>query len=141
MRVVFDTNVVLSALVFRSEVSCRLRASWREGRVTPLVSSETVRELIRVLAYPKFRLDAGEREELLADYLPWAEVVSIPQPPPPTPPCRDPNDLPFLVLAGVGLADQLVTGDDDLLGVVTGEAAQDLPYGITTVQAILDRMP
>jgi putative PIN family toxin of toxin-antitoxin system len=67
------------------------------------------------LAYPKFRLDTQEQSELLADYLPFTEVVGIPNPPPLIPDCRDPDDLPFLVLAQAGKAQALVTGDADLL--------------------------
>ncbi|MHB1437205.1 MAG: PIN domain-containing protein [Thiobacillus sp.] len=49
-------------------------------------------ELIRVLAYPKFKLGDDDQQELLADYLPWCTTVRIPNPPPVTPDCRDPFD-------------------------------------------------
>ena len=68
-----------------------------------------------MLAYPKFRLEAHEQEELLADYLPYALAVRIPSPPPAVPDCRDPLDVPFLHLALAGEAQVLVTGDRDLL--------------------------
>ena len=48
---------------------------WQHGRCIPLVSQATAAELIRVLAYPKFKLSAAEREELLADYLPCCHSV------------------------------------------------------------------
>ena len=115
-RVVLDTNVVLSALVFGKGTTARLRAAWQAGHCLPLVSTATAQELVRVLAYPKFHhLDAQEQQELLADYLPYAEAVRIPQPPPTVPLCRDPFDMPFLHLAAAGRADALVTGDADLL--------------------------
>ena len=57
-RVVLDTNVVLSALVFRKGTTARLRAAWQGGHCLPLVSAATAQELMRVLSYPKFRLDA-----------------------------------------------------------------------------------
>lgn len=114
-RVVLDTNVVLSALVFGKGTTARLRAAWQGGHCLPLASTATAQELVRVLAYPKFRLDAREQQELLADYLPYAEVVRIPQPPPAMPTCRDPFDMPFLHLAAAGRADALVTVDADLL--------------------------
>ena len=101
-RVVLDTNVVLSALVFGKGTTARLRAAWQGSRFLPLVSTATARELVRVLSYPKFRLEAQEQQELLADYLPYAEVVRIPEPPPSVPVCRDPFDLPFLHLAAAG---------------------------------------
>ena len=79
MRAVFDTNIVISALVFGRSLFW-LRRAWASGTVVPVVCRETVAELLRVLAYPKFRLDAAERETLLADYLPFAEIVSLPDP-------------------------------------------------------------
>ena len=72
VRVVLDTNVALSALVFRRSAAGRVRLAWQSGLMVPLASTHTAQELVRVLAYPKFRLSALEREELLADYLPHA---------------------------------------------------------------------
>ena len=81
------------------------------------MSTATAQELVRVLAYPKFRLDMQAQQELLADYLPHALVVTIPEPPPKVPACRDKFDLPFLHLAAAGKADALVSGDADLLAL------------------------
>ena len=79
----------------------------------PLISRATALELTRVLGYSKFRLSPDERTELLAEYLPYCEVVE------PTERCasvcRDANDQPFLDLAESGKADLLVSGDQDLL--------------------------
>jgi putative PIN family toxin of toxin-antitoxin system len=115
--VVLDTNLVLSALIFGAGPIATLRTSWQRRQFIPLLSTTMARELIRVLAYEKFRLRAEEREHLLADYLPFCESVRVPNPPPKTPPCRDPFDVPFLELALAGNADYLVTGDRDLLGI------------------------
>ena len=117
-RVVLDTNVVLSALVFGKGPTALLRAAWQRGDFLPLVSTATAQELVRVLAYPKFRLDAQAQQELLADYLPHALVVQVPELPPAVPACRDAFDLPFLHLAAAGTAHALVTGDADLLALV-----------------------
>jgi len=81
----------------------------------PLLSRSTAAGLIRVLAYPKFKLAPEEQHELLADYLPWTEVFRVPEPLPGAPACRDPQDLPFLHLALAAKAAALVTGDADLL--------------------------
>lgn len=116
-RVVIDTNLVLSALVFANGRLAALRHAWQARRCVPLVSRTTTTELIRVLAYPKFKLDEAARQELLADYLPWCVTVRIPNPPPATPECRDPYDQPFLQLAVAGQADYLVSGDRDLLSL------------------------
>lgn len=116
-RVVIDTNLVLSALLFSGGRLTPLRFAWQGHRVQPLVSQATAAELIRALTYPKFKLTAREQEELLADYLPYCKTVRIPAPPPATPPCRDTCDVPFLQLAVAGKADVLVTGDKDLLAL------------------------
>jgi len=116
-RVVFDTGVVVTALLFRAGRLDWLRASWREGRVIPLVSRATANELLRVLAYPGFRLSDAEREELLAEFLPFAEVVNAPAGRRKLPRCRDPKDRIFLELAVAARADALVAGDADLLAI------------------------
>jgi hypothetical protein len=113
MRAVFDTNVVLSALVFGGRLRW-LRRAWGDGRVTPIVCRETTAESLRVLAYPKFRLDDVARGLLLADYLPFSEVAALPSPwPDVAVACRDRDDAMFLHLAIVSDADFLVSGDTD----------------------------
>ncbi|CAA7624226.1 putative toxin-antitoxin system toxin component, PIN family [Magnetospirillum sp. UT-4] len=114
MRLVIDTNVLVSALLFRGGATLWLRHAWQSERVRPLVSRDTVGELLAVLTYPKFGLEAIEREDILAEYLPWCEVVAVPVPPPAVPTCRDPFDMAFLHLAAAAGADALVTGDRDL---------------------------
>jgi len=94
-----------------------LREAWQDHRIVPLISGDTVAELIRVLAYPKFKLSSQEQQELLGDYLPYCKAVTIPNPPPSIPDCRDDFDVPFLQLAVAGKADVLVTGDRDLLSL------------------------
>lgn len=115
LRVVLDTNVVLSALLFGGGPAARVRAGWQSGRFVPLASTATAQELVRVLGYPKFGLSASEQQDLLADYLPWVRAVRVPDPAPAVPACRDPLDLPFLHLAVAGRARVLVSGDRDLL--------------------------
>ena len=82
--------------------------------MVPLASEETIAELVRVIQYPRLGLSPDEMLDLLADYLPWCEMVVTAEPPA-VPPCRDPNDIPFLELALAGRADALVSGDSDLL--------------------------
>ena len=79
-RYLLDTNVVLSALVFRSGIAGQVRQAWQRELVLPLASTATMQELVRVLSYPKFRLSSLEQQELLADYLPYVQTVRIPQP-------------------------------------------------------------
>jgi putative PIN family toxin of toxin-antitoxin system len=114
-RVVFDTNVVLSALLFPAGRLAWLRQHWREGGAVPLISPATARELTRVLGYSKFRLSESYYVELLAMYIPYcasldpADKCSVQ--------CRDAKDQPLLDLAQSGKADVLVTGDEDLLAL------------------------
>jgi putative PIN family toxin of toxin-antitoxin system len=136
-RVVLDTNVALSALVFGGGQAGRLRLGWQQGAFVPLASTASVQELVRVLAYPKFRLSKSDQDELLADYLPYAQTVRIPQPPPTVPDCRDPLDVPFLHLAVAGKAQMLVSGDKDLL-VLSEEFEQASECIIVTLDTFLN---
>jgi len=112
-RVVFDTTTVVSALLFANGRLAWLGQHWRESGCVPLISRVTATEITRVLRYPKFRLSSHDARELLAEYLPYCEVID------PTERgasvCRDANDQPFLNLAQSGRADLLISGDQDLL--------------------------
>jgi putative PIN family toxin of toxin-antitoxin system len=136
LRAVLDTNVVFSALRYRNGPAGRLRDAWQLGTYVPLASAATVRELIRVLAYPKFSLTPHAQEDLLADYLPWTEVIGIPHPTPAIPACRDLNDIPFLHLAMAGKADALVTGDKDLLALAGSKGV----CAIVTIDSFIGRL-
>ena len=116
-RVVLDTNCIISALLFSKQQMAWLRHSWQNGDITPLASKDTVSELIRVFSYPKFKLTKTEQDLLLADFLPYAEVVKIEDVPENLPQIRDKADQMFLILAVVGKAEVLVTGDADILEI------------------------
>lgn len=114
MRVVFDTNAIISALLFRGTASW-LVSHWQNGEVTPMISRETARELLRVLAHPKFGLSSVQMEVAATRYLRYAERIECDGDDTGLPLCRDPNDQMFIRLAGAGRADILVSGDKDLL--------------------------
>ena len=116
-RVVLDTNCIMSALLFSKQPLAWLRHSWQNGEITPLASKETVSELIRVLSYPKFKLTKAEQDLLLADFLPYIEVVTIENIPEDLPQIREKADQMFLILAVIGKAEVLVTGDADILEI------------------------
>lgn len=118
-RVVIDTGVVVSALVFAGGELDWLRRAWQTRRLRPCVSRETAAEFLRVLAYPKFRLSAPERDDLLADYLPYCEAAEAAEGEAALPDCRDPFDRPFLALALAVHAAALITSDSDLLAVTS----------------------
>lgn len=135
LRAVFDTNVVLSALVFRSGELAWLRSHWAANQARPLASAESIAELIKVLAYPKFELTADEIQERLGHYLPHVEVVEA-GPATTAAQCRDPDDRKFVALALSGKADVLVTGDRDLLAL-----RGDVPFSIDTPAEYRRRFP
>ncbi len=122
LRLVFDTNVVLSALLFHAGNLSWLRPAWQSDNVQPLVSHPTVAELLRVLTYPKFQLSVSDTRNLLDEYLPYCETIKIPDPAPSVPICRDPKDRPFLELTIATQADALITGDADILTLAKTDA-------------------
>ncbi len=112
MRVVLDTNTVISALLFTGTAS-RLLHLWQARRITPLVSREILQEYLRVLAYPKFRLSDKEIRRLAEEeLLPFVETVRVRRRLAVV--RRDPDDNRFLECAVAGRAKYLVTGDQDL---------------------------
>jgi putative PIN family toxin of toxin-antitoxin system len=112
-RVVLDTNVLISALLFAGSVG-RLRDLWVSGEIVPLVSRETFAEFRSALSYPKFKLTPREIAAIVNDeVLPFVEPVDADELTSAI--CRDPHDDVFLAIAAQGCATYLVTGDQDLL--------------------------
>lgn len=116
MRAVIDTNVLIAALLWRTEPHALL-AHVRSGSLGLISSPALLAELGDVLGRPKF--DAilvrakTSREQALAEVRQLAEVI---EPPPlPQPVCRDPDDDAVLALAIAAQADLIVSGDKDLL--------------------------
>ncbi len=140
LRAVLDTHVVLSALLFRANPLGTLRRPWQARAFVPLADKPAVQELMRVLAYPTFKLSLADQQALLADYLPWAEVIQLGDPPDTLralPKCRDPHDQAFLELAHTGHADWLVTGDLELIALA---GSPHLGFRIGTPTAFLEHL-
>ncbi len=119
IRVVLDTNCLVSALVFSHGKAGQLRAAWQCGDIIPLVCKESVAELLRVLGYPKFNLARADIESLLADLLPWAETVGVDSAHETIESLRDRDDAVFIRLAQAADAAFLVSGDKHLLELRT----------------------
>ena len=114
-RVVLDTNVLISSLLFRGDVS-KLVDLWKKSAFIPVISKETFEELEAVLHYPKFGLSKEERGEMVEEeILPFFEVVEVKQEVKGI--CRDPADDKFISCAVSAGADFIVTGDKDLKAV------------------------
>lgn len=121
MRIVLDTNVLISALFKRESTSAQILSLWRAGKLDLLVSQDVLSELKRVLSYPRVqkRLIYSEKEiTRLLDLLstdgtllsPQEHINAIKD---------DPDDDKFVTLAVTGQANYLVSGDSHLLDVAS----------------------
>lgn len=111
-KVVLDTNVIVSALLFKGKLSVIVNL-WKEGRINPVLSKETFKELIKVLAYPKFSLTEDEIRKLVEEEIvPYFELISSTAVVKNV--CQDPDDDKFLSCALSASADFVVSGDKDL---------------------------
>lgn len=114
-RCVFDTNVLVSTLLFdQSKPAQAFFAALHAGEV--LVSADVIVELNDVLGREKFApyVNEEERARFLQSLLREARLVEVRDK---IRACRDPNDDKFLELAVNGEADCIVSGDDDLLAL------------------------
>jgi putative PIN family toxin of toxin-antitoxin system len=125
MRVVLDTNILVSALISRSGPTDRLYVAWKDRRFQLVTSIEQLDEFRRVTRYPRVRklMDPSAAgvmynqlriSAIVLDKLP---VVNR---------SRDPGDNFLLAMAEAGAAEYLVTGDKlDILSLKT--------HGITRI--------
>ena len=124
MRLVIDTNILVSALLAATSLPAQLVVLWRADRFDLLTAVEQLDELMRVTRYPKIRerLPPAIAGRLVNDLRALAFVVdklSIVDASP------DLDDNYLLALAAAGGADFLVTGDKrDLLGIAVYEGTK-----------------
>lgn len=137
VRVVFDTNVLLSLFVFADSRFAPLRGEVASGRWRALTSAPCLAEYRRVLAYPLFDLAPARQEAAYADYLDLAHLIDATAPDAaPLPKCRDKDDQKFLELARDGAADWLVTADKALLKLRRGRRLDGLFRILTPDEAL-----
>jgi len=132
VRLVVDTNILISALIASESLPAHLVMLWREGRFDLLTSGDQLDELMRVTRYPKIRerlfpplagrlINEVRGLAIMVTNLPVVTASS------------DPNDNYLLAIASAGDADFLLTGDKrDLLGLRLFEGTR-----ITTVRDFL----
>ena len=111
MRLILDTNILVSALITPSGVSERIYRAWRAGRFQLLTCAEQFIELRRVTRYPRVSsyIRPAEAGTLLNELRRLATVVeNLPRV---HDAVSDPADSFLLGLAIAGRADYLVTGD------------------------------
>ncbi len=119
MRVVLDTNVLLSGLMYPDSVPGAVVRAWREAAYDLVTSKEQLGEIARALAYPKIqrilKWDAGTIERFLEQLYLRAQMVDIAHVGVKVP--QDPRDAPILATFVAAEADCLITGDDHLLAL------------------------
>lgn len=124
MRLVIDTNILISSLLASTSLPAHLIVLWREGRFDLLTSAAQLDELMRVTRYPKIRerLAPALAGRLINEVRDLAVMVTNL---PVVTVSSDPYDNYLLAMASAGAADFLLTGDKrDLLGLKLFEGAK-----------------
>jgi len=113
LRLVFDTNIIISALLFEGSKPSKAFNIGIEQEVI-LFSSSTLTELEEVLWRNKFDqyISHEDRKQFLSSFILHATPV---EPDQTITECRDSKDNKFLELAVCGKADFIISGDEDLL--------------------------
>ncbi len=138
VRIVFDTNVLLSLFVFKDSRFAPFRDEVAAGRWIALASAPCLAEYRRVLGYPLFALEAAQQEAAYAAYLALASMIdAVPQSALALPRCKDRDDQKFLELARDGGAHWLVTADKLLLRLRRGRRMDNLFRILTPDEALL----
>ncbi len=134
MRIVLDTNVVLSALLWRGTPYQLLDAIRQRGEVRLFTSPALLDELANVLTRPsatrRLAIIGKTAREVLADYVEAVEVIEPEHVPRVVP--NDADDDQVIATAIAAGADWIVSGDADLLSM---ESHQGIPI-ITAAQAV-----
>lgn len=117
LRIVLDTNVLVSGLAYPDGVPGRIVTAWRRGSLDVVLSSYILDEVRRVLPRLNHRLkwrkaDFADLVDLLAIQADLVEPQELPEDA-----ARDAADVPILGTLLASNADYLVTGDRDLLAL------------------------
>jgi uncharacterized protein len=119
MKIVLDTNVLMSGLAYPNSIPGRIVAAWDLHALRLAMSRFQLDEIARVLGYPKIRKLLGWSDERIESFVRQlvlrVEVVEIDGVAATVP--DDANDAPILATLIAASADVLVTGDSDLLAL------------------------
>jgi len=117
VRVVLDTNIVVSRFLTPHGRVARIVDLWEQGALDLLTSEVILREYVRVLNYPRLRsvhrLTDAQLAEIDEAFREFTELIEPNETPAVV--VDDPDDDHFLACAASGGADCLVTGDPHLL--------------------------
>ena len=113
MRIVFDTNVLISALLFENSIPAQAFL-WAIKNGEVLISTALITEIHEVIYRPKFDkyITDSQREDFMLSLVERSVLVDITET---IDVCRDPKDNMILELGVSGKASVIVTGDSDLL--------------------------
>ena len=118
MKVILDTNVLVSGLMFPDSIPGIAVAAWREGRFDLVVPLAQLEEIGRVLAYPKIRKILRWDDEAIGRFLRQLYLrADVVQAAARSVEVRDIDDLHVLQALAAGAAERLFTGVDDLLAL------------------------
>lgn len=116
LRVVLDTNVLVSGLAYPASIPGRILAAWRQGSLRVILSRYILDEMIRVLPrLPRIALSAAEIRDLADIFMFLADIVEPTGETEKT--LRDAADQQVLAAFRAAAADYLITGDKDLLAL------------------------
>jgi putative PIN family toxin of toxin-antitoxin system len=114
VRVILDTNVVISGVFFTGPPSAILKA-WREGALHIVVSPEIVGEYRRVGGVLAKQFPGVDLDPILNLLAAEAELIEAPALPEPV--CDDPDDDKFLACALASKTKIIISGDKQLVRV------------------------
>jgi len=119
MRVVVDTNIVVSSYIVPVGAPARIMAAWRSEVFELVVSTWVLTEYEHSLNYPRVRRRHGLTPERIAqDVADIRELALLVEPPSvPRVVPDDPDDDQILAVAVAGQAEYIVSGDPDLLNL------------------------
>lgn len=117
LRVVLDTNVLVSGIAYPGSVPGKIVGAWRQGSLEVALSRYILDELARVL--PRLDRRLNWKPQDYADLVEMLSFLTIVVEPGTVAPgtVRDRGDLPILGTLLAAKADYLITGDDDLLAL------------------------
>jgi len=115
VRVLFDTNVLISAAYSQGSVPHKVLEKATKPPFQPLICETNLEEL-RKICKRKFPHKAAQFEQFITEVLSFVEVIPVPPTPhPDEEKIRDIDDRPILRAAIEAGVDILLTGDKDFL--------------------------
>ncbi len=116
LRVVLDTNVLVSGIAYPASVPGSIALTWRQGGLDVVLSHYILDEMVRVLPrLTRLRMSNQEIRDLADCLMFMADIVEPLESRDPQ--LRDENDQPVLQTFLASTADYLITGDKDLLAL------------------------